>query len=143
MAGKGRIENLKPWKPGQSGNPSGRPREDKPYTEAHKIVARMKLKDLLEIVGGKPKTKRDWNDTVAMASAKAAALKASAGDIRALTAVSDRTDDKPLQGIRLEGPDGGAVEFDVTTQGLEEINARIAELTQRARDRASKSRRKS
>jgi hypothetical protein len=24
----GRIQNLKPWKPGQSGNPGGRPRRD-------------------------------------------------------------------------------------------------------------------
>lgn len=26
MAGKGKVENLKPWKPGQSGNANGRPR---------------------------------------------------------------------------------------------------------------------
>jgi hypothetical protein len=25
---RGRVENLKPWKPGQSGNPGGRPRHD-------------------------------------------------------------------------------------------------------------------
>jgi len=25
---RGRIENLKPWKPGQSGNPGGRPKRD-------------------------------------------------------------------------------------------------------------------
>jgi hypothetical protein len=25
---RGRIENLKPWKPGESGNPGGRPRHD-------------------------------------------------------------------------------------------------------------------
>jgi hypothetical protein len=25
---RGRIENLKPWKPGQSGNPGGRPKHD-------------------------------------------------------------------------------------------------------------------
>ena len=27
MAGKGRIENLRPWKPGESGNLSGRPKK--------------------------------------------------------------------------------------------------------------------
>jgi hypothetical protein len=25
---RGRVENLKPWKPGQSGNPGGRPKKD-------------------------------------------------------------------------------------------------------------------
>ena len=28
MKPRGRIQNLKPWKPGQSGNPGGRPRHD-------------------------------------------------------------------------------------------------------------------
>ena len=28
MKQRGRIQNLKPWKPGQSGNPGGRPRHD-------------------------------------------------------------------------------------------------------------------
>ena len=32
-----RIENLKPWKPGQSGNPSGRPKK-KPITEIYERI---------------------------------------------------------------------------------------------------------
>jgi hypothetical protein len=34
MAGNGRIENLKPFKPGQSGNPGGRPKK-RPITDEY------------------------------------------------------------------------------------------------------------
>jgi hypothetical protein len=38
MAGKGRIENLQPpWKPGESGNPTGRPKK-RQLTECYEAV---------------------------------------------------------------------------------------------------------
>ncbi len=44
MGGKGRVENLKPWKPGQSGNPKGRPK-NKTFEEAVRAVLSEKLAD--------------------------------------------------------------------------------------------------
>ena len=37
MAGKGRVENLTPWKPGQSGNPKGRTK-NKTFEESVRAV---------------------------------------------------------------------------------------------------------
>lgn len=34
---RGRVENLKPWKPGQSGNPEGRPKK-RPITEIYEEI---------------------------------------------------------------------------------------------------------
>jgi hypothetical protein len=43
MAGKGRIENLRPpWKPGQSGNPRGRPK-GRPISDCYSEFADMPL----------------------------------------------------------------------------------------------------
>lgn len=42
MAGKGRIENLKPWKPGESGNLSGRPRR-RPISDRYAELAEVLL----------------------------------------------------------------------------------------------------
>ncbi len=36
--GRGRIENLKPWKPGQSGNPKGRPKQKSIETVMREIL---------------------------------------------------------------------------------------------------------
>jgi len=34
---RGRVENLRPWKPGQSGNPGGRPKRDLASEIAHAV----------------------------------------------------------------------------------------------------------
>jgi hypothetical protein len=45
MSGKGRSENLRPpWKPGQSGNPSGRPRK-RPISDRYAAFAEMPLSE--------------------------------------------------------------------------------------------------
>lgn len=56
---RGRIENLKPWRKGQSGNPGGRPKRDLPaeiaaaiFEENHAEIYRAMFKALLK---GNPK----------------------------------------------------------------------------------------
>jgi hypothetical protein len=45
MGGKGRIENLRPpWKPGESGNPRGRPRR-RPLSDRYAAFAEMPLSE--------------------------------------------------------------------------------------------------
>ena len=93
----GRIANLRPWKPGQSGNPNGRPK----IAEEVKELARAYTKDavlgLAKLAGlvvdketGEPIGKAD----------SAAVCKA------ALDSLLDRAAGKPAQAVIGEGDDG-------------------------------------
>lgn len=69
----GGIENLKPWKPGQSGNPAGRPKKANPFA-AH-LREDDRLKALIENL---------YN-------------KATAGDIASIKEMLDRAYGRPAQ----------------------------------------------
>jgi hypothetical protein len=79
------TENLKPWKPGQSGNPGGRPKK-KPITE--------ELERLLaeQAPNGDGRT---WAALIAEALLR----KASTGDVRAIAELTNRIEGKPLQSL--------------------------------------------
>ena len=85
MAKKGRVENLKPFKKGQSGNPKGRPK---------KIPG---LNELLADVLGEEKDGK----TAAEAILMALRAKATKGDVRAAEVLLDRAYGKPKQDIDL------------------------------------------
>ena len=84
----GRIENLKPWKPGESGNPGGRPKT-KPLTS--------ELERLLEEEAPKAK-----GQTWAALIAQALLRKARKGDVRAITEVANRVEGRPFQAVALD-----------------------------------------
>ncbi len=103
--------NLKPWKPGQSGNPGGRPR---------KRLIDEALQDLLAS-----------NDGEAARDVAAALVKrARKGDLRAIQLIAERTQGKPMRAIEISGSDGGALDIDhMTDEQLEHrINALLTEL---------------
>ena len=106
----GRPENLKPWKPGQSGNPGGRPRT-RPLTD--------ELTQLLEQDAPNANGK-SW----ALVIAEALLMKARKGDVRAFTVLANRIEGKPHQSIAL---------------GVN-ANHSLAELIAQGRKRASESR---
>lgn len=79
--------NLRPWRPGQSGNPAGRPRASNCLT------------DCLRELAGQPSKGGQTN-----AQRLAAVLwrKALAGDLRACALILDRLDGRPAQAVRTE-----------------------------------------
>jgi len=83
----GRVENLKPWKPGQSGNPGGRPKRDIAAEIARAIFER---------------------DPEAIERAFAAALKK--GDAKVFRVLADRAYGKPRQQIEQTGEGGGPLQ---------------------------------
>jgi hypothetical protein len=54
MAGKGRIENLRPWRPGESGNLSGRPKK-RPISDRYAERAEAALPEEERIKRGLPR----------------------------------------------------------------------------------------
>lgn len=88
----GRIENLKPFQPGQSGNPGGRPKGDS-------VTAwlRKKLQDDSEKKPGKTRA-----ESVAMAILDAA----EDGDFKLIKELLDRTEGKVAESVVVEsGPE--------------------------------------
>jgi hypothetical protein len=90
---KGRKDNLKSWKPGQSGNPGGRPKRDLAAEIARAIFEQ---------------------DSEAITRAFAAGLKK--GNAKMFTALADRAYGKPRQQIEFAGEDGGPIQTSIVVQ---------------------------
>lgn len=81
------------FKPGQSGNPNGRPKVPKEFRELAKANSTKALEIIIEIMKD-PKSKP--------------------GDrLRAAEMIMDRAWGKPKQGLELTGEDGGPIQFGV------------------------------
>jgi Family of unknown function (DUF5681) len=84
--GIGRIENLKPWAKGVSGNPGGRPK-------------RLPLSDALRELLDQTCPDDDAGRTYAQVIAETLLRAACRGDIRAAREIADRTEGRPPQGV--------------------------------------------
>ena len=113
------TSGLKPFQPGQSGNPGGRPKK-LPITDA----IREELER--EVTGGL---------SLAHAIARKLVRLALEGDMDAIREIADRTEGKPRQRIEQSGPGGGPMQFELPTT-REEIIRRIHELEMKAKARA-------
>jgi Family of unknown function (DUF5681) len=106
----GRFENLRPWKPGQSGNPGGRPKR------------RLIDEALEELLLG--------NDSeLSLAIAKKLLARAKRGEVKAIQLVAERVQGKPKRNLEISGPGGGPL--DIHNMTNEELNQRIAELMEK------------
>ena len=89
----GRIENLKPFKPGQSGNPKGKAKGTVSITTVLRniIEKRMKVTD--------PITSREKKLKIKEILALSLVKKAMLGDVRAMEAVLERLEGKAVQPV--------------------------------------------
>jgi len=118
---RGNPEKIRPhqFKPGQSGNPGGRPKTT-PLTDA-----------LCELLN-KPYPGDAQHRTLAQVIAAAQVTRAAKGSIAHFNAVADRVEGKPRQMMELAGPDGAAIPVFV-----ENLDERLRALIDRARTRAA------
>ncbi|MDA2920649.1 DUF5681 domain-containing protein [Desulfobacterota bacterium AH_259_B03_O07] len=88
LINSGKTEkNLKPWKPGQSGNPKGRPRKEMSFTSL--------LKEAIEQKCPEDKKKRTWAQVMNEQLLK----KAKKGDLQAMRLIYEYVEGKPRQEI--------------------------------------------
>ncbi len=107
---RGRVENLRPWRPGQSGNPAGRPK---------KLALDHALTALLESEGKDGKSRAEE-------LAEALLKHAKKGNARIAQLIAERTQGRPRQTIEVSGPEGRALEIQNMTD--EQLDQRIKEL---------------
>ena len=109
----GRVQNLRPWPKGVSGNPGGRPRKSLISDEIERLLEQ-------DSPNARDKT---W----ATALAEVLLRKALKGDLRAIAEVANRVEGKPLQAVDLDLSPREEKE-NLTDEELQE---RITDLTQR------------
>jgi len=110
------------FKPGQSGNPSGKPRD------VVACVMRGMLPDPCPYGKDNKAAERSWAEAIALAIFR----KALRGDVSAFVAIADRTEGKPRQAIELSG----SVDTAYAGMTIQDLDAKIAELLSRATLRA-------
>lgn len=107
MAGKGRIQNLRPpWKPGESGNPSGRPK-NRPISDLYAEFAQRPVPEKLRRTLGLAK-----GATFAEAQTVSLFIAASNGNVRAAREIREGIEGKANE--RPKTVDGGEFEVHVT-----------------------------
>lgn len=90
------------FKPGDSGNPGGRPKKT-PYTEAHRKIAEFIGLGELNFLP---------TDTIAECVAKIMAREALKGKVNAAKEIADRTDGTPRQTVEISGQYGTSVQVE-------------------------------
>lgn len=110
----GRIKNLRPWRPGESGNPGGRPGRS-PLTDAYRA----------RLDQANPQDKHQPKRTFAECLAEVMVNRALAGDLNAAIEITDRVEGKSVARTELTGVAGEDL---FPRLSREENERRIAEL---------------
>jgi len=106
----GRVENLRPWPKGVSGNPGGRPKKKLITDELERLLQQ--------------ETPDTPGKTWATSIAESLLRQAVKGDVRAISELANRVEGKPLQAVNLDV--NSSSEIDTMTD--EELEQRLTEL---------------
>jgi hypothetical protein len=113
------------WKPGQSGNPSGRPRK-LPITDRYGVIAELPVPDYLltalKLSEAERREIKTYGDALALNQFRAAIK----GKTEAAREIADRLEGRARQAVEVSGPEGKPI--DVTFMSAEQLDARINEL---------------
>ena len=103
---KGNPKNLKPWKPGQSGNPGGRPKK-RPITDCYDALLDKPLPDeLVRLL--KVKKGTTYGEAIALGQA----ISAIKGKAESAREIREALEGKTTQRVEVTGDDGGTIKLD-------------------------------
>lgn len=113
------------WKPGQSGNPTGRPRK-LPITDRYATIAELPVPDYLlaalKLSEAEKQEIKTYGDALALNQFRSAIK----GKTEAAREIADRLEGRARQALEVSGPEGKPI--DVTFMSEEQLDARINEL---------------
>jgi uncharacterized protein DUF5681 len=104
---KGKPENLKPWKSGETGNPGGLPKK-RPITDRYLAGLEAPPEENIRIALGLPEGATN-GDAVAKAQIRAAIK----GKTYAARELREATEGKATQRLEIVGEEGGAIKVDI------------------------------
>jgi len=100
---RGKASNLKPWKPGQSGNPNGRPPIEKTFSAvAREMLSAQEITISWAVNHGEKHRTLKAAPSFNHALAAVLIMEGLDGNVRAISELIDRTEGKPLQAAIVE-----------------------------------------
>jgi len=115
----------KKWKPGQSGNPSGRPKR-LPITDRYGVIAELPAPDYLlaalRLSEAEKREIKTYGDALALSQFRAGIK----GKTEPAREIADRLEGRARQAVEVSGPEGGPLDVQFMTD--EQLDARIREL---------------
>jgi len=115
----------KKWKPGQSGNPSGRPKR-LPITDRYGVIAELPAPDYLlaalRLSEAEKREIKTYGDALALSQFRAGIK----GKTEPAREIADRLEGRARQPVEVSGPEGGPLDVQFMTD--EQLDARIREL---------------
>jgi hypothetical protein len=103
------------WKPGQSGNPTGRPKKHL-LSGCYEALIEHPLPEDLR-VGLKLKKGATWGDAIVLGQARAAIK----GKTEAAREIADRVEGKVAQAVEIAGADGGPIVLQDLAAGRQRV----------------------
>jgi len=115
----------KKWKPGQSGNPSGRPKR-LPITDRYGVIAELPAPDYLlaalRLSEAEKREIKTYGDALALSQFRAGIK----GKTEPAREIADRLEGRARQPVEVSGPEGGPLDVQFMTD--EQLDARISNL---------------
>ena len=115
----------KKWKPGQSGNPSGRPKR-LPITDRYGVIAELPAPDYLlaalRLSEAEKREIKTYGDALALSQFRAGIK----GKTEPAREIADRLEGRARQPVEVSGPEGGPLDVQFMTD--EQLDARISDL---------------
>lgn len=106
-----RLKNLRPpWKPGESGNPGGRPRKEIVTARLERFAEQLVPEDMRKLM--KLKAGARWADAWVVVMNRAVITGARQSQIAAFREMLDRIEGKSVARVEVAGEGGGPIEID-------------------------------
>ncbi len=97
----------RPWEPGKSGNPNGRPKKDKTFSDtARELLAAKQIQVNFTVNGRLKSINIETDENMYYGLVSALIIEGMKGNVKAIKELVDRVEGKPSQAVEVSGVPG-------------------------------------